>query len=245
MTNKKKILIFIDWFLPGYKAGGPIQSCANLIEHLKDYYDFSVVTRDTDYCETIPYKEIQSNRWNILEDGTRVYYFSKDKLNGKNIRKIIIKEQFYCIYLNGIYSQYFSLLPLFFLRRKKNVQIVIAARGMLAESAIAIKKTKKRLFLKLARLFGLFDNVLFHATSKSEYDSIKKQLGTAVKIKIDPNLPKKNFECKLFTRIKTEGIVKLVNIARISPEKNLKFALEILQTVKGDVEYDIYGTIYN
>ena len=33
---KKKILIFIDWYLPGYKAGGPVQSVANLVENLKD-----------------------------------------------------------------------------------------------------------------------------------------------------------------------------------------------------------------
>ncbi|CAN5434615.1 hypothetical protein BH10BAC1_BH10BAC1_14720 [soil metagenome] len=30
---KKKVLIFIDWYLPGYKAGGPRQSVANLVAH--------------------------------------------------------------------------------------------------------------------------------------------------------------------------------------------------------------------
>ena len=83
MGNKKRILVFIDWFLPGYKGGGPIQSVANLIQHLKDDFDFSVITRDTDYCETTPYKEIKSNQWNVLPDDTRVYYFSEDQLKKK------------------------------------------------------------------------------------------------------------------------------------------------------------------
>jgi hypothetical protein len=33
--NKIKVLVFIDWYLPGYKAGGPIQSVANIISQLK------------------------------------------------------------------------------------------------------------------------------------------------------------------------------------------------------------------
>jgi len=28
--DKKKILVFIDWYLPGYKAGGPVRSMANI-----------------------------------------------------------------------------------------------------------------------------------------------------------------------------------------------------------------------
>lgn len=35
-----KVLIFIDWFAPGYKAGGPITSNVNIVEHLSDKLDF-------------------------------------------------------------------------------------------------------------------------------------------------------------------------------------------------------------
>ena len=42
--QKKKILVFIDWYLPGYRAGGPIQSIANLVNHLDDELDISIVT---------------------------------------------------------------------------------------------------------------------------------------------------------------------------------------------------------
>ncbi|MEM9024054.1 MAG: hypothetical protein AAGB22_09950, partial [Bacteroidota bacterium] len=62
--KRPRVLLFADWFLPGYKAGGPIRSCANLIAQLQDSYEFLVVTRDTDYCETTPYPEVTSNAWN-------------------------------------------------------------------------------------------------------------------------------------------------------------------------------------
>jgi hypothetical protein len=60
---QKNILIFIDWFLPGYKAGGPISSNANLIAHLGLEYKFFVITRNTDYCETKPYENIAPLAW--------------------------------------------------------------------------------------------------------------------------------------------------------------------------------------
>ena len=37
----------------------------------------------------------------------------------------------------------------------------------------------------------------------------------------------------------------LVNIARVAPEKNLKFALEILKEVKAKVNFDFYGPVYD
>lgn len=54
-----KVLIFIDWFAPGYKAGGPITSNVNIVEHLSDKLDFYVITSSFDYHATAPYKNIQ------------------------------------------------------------------------------------------------------------------------------------------------------------------------------------------
>ena len=71
MANRKKILVFIDWFLPGYKAGGPIRSMANMTDHLQDF-DFFVVTRNTDYTDTNPYASVKSDQWNKLSENVSV-----------------------------------------------------------------------------------------------------------------------------------------------------------------------------
>ncbi|HVA97874.1 MAG TPA: glycosyl transferase, partial [Bacteroidia bacterium] len=245
MKSKKKILIFIDWFLPGFKAGGPIQSCANLIEHFKNEADFFVVTRDTDYCEKTPYKNIKSNTWVDFSDGTKVYYFSKKELNRKNIQKIIFSDNFDLIYLNGIYSRYFTLVPLFLLRKRKEQKIILSVRGMLAESAISVKKTKKKMFLNFAKRIHLFKNVTFHATSIAEENDIRKQFGNSVIIKIAPNLPAIKKENEWIAKTKNSGKLLLINVARIAPEKNLFFALEILKEAKCEIQFDFYGPIYD
>lgn len=244
MTPGKKILVFIDWFLPGYKAGGPVRSCANLIDHLSNEYEFSIVTRNTDYCETLPYPNVKSDEWNTLPNGVRVYYFSARQLNMSNIRRLLVQEKYDVVYLNGIYSPYFTLIPLFYLRRM-NKPVVIAARGMLARSALAVKSSKKKLFLFFMKFAGLFRNVLFHATTEEEAKDIREQLGDKVRIKVAANLPRRQGAGTLHERLKQQGVTRLVNIARIAPEKNLAYALEALTLVKNNIEFDFYGPVYD
>ena len=244
MRSKKKILLFIDWYLPGHRAGGPIRSCANLIGHLKDEFDFSVVTRDTDYQTNNPYPGIHSNAWNILPDGTRVYYFSKDQLSRKNIRALIRNEQYDAVYLNGIFSWHFTIVPLQLLRNMSKVKVIVASRGMLADSALAIKKYKKKMFLFFANLMDLYADVLFHVSNIQEADSVKKVFGRNARTHIAPNLAEKNSSSLWFSRVRS-GPLKLVCLARIAPEKNIRFALEVLKEVKAEVVYDVYGPVYD
>lgn len=242
--TKKKVLIFIDWYLPGYKAGGPIQSVANLVAHLKEEYDFLIVTRDTDYCESQPYMNVKSDEWNVV-DGTMVYYFSQNALTRSNINKLIRKTEFDVVYLNGIFSLYFTLFPLYFLRKKKDIKVVVAARGMLAESALGVKKTKKQFFLLAVKVLRLFDEVIFHATTENEKKDIRKVLGDKIQIKTAGNLPQKMLLEGYVEKSKQQGAVSMVNIARIAPEKNLLYALQVLKNVKEEVVFDFYGPIYN
>jgi glycosyltransferase involved in cell wall biosynthesis len=243
-VQKKKILIFIDWYLPGYKAGGPIQSVANLVQHFKDEFDFSIVTRDTDYCETTPYTSVKSDEWNKIE-GVNIFYISQKNLSRKTIKSIIRKTEFDTVYLNGIFSLYFTLLPLILLRKKHNKRIVIAARGMFAESALGVKKTKKAFFLRAVKVINLFDKVTFHATNEIEKKDIHNVLGQKYEVRVAPNLPQKNTVFQLPKREKNTNTLRLVNIARIAPEKNLLYALQALKNVTSNVEFDFYGPVYN
>lgn len=241
---KKKILLFSDWFYPGFMAGGPIQSSFNLINHLKDYYDFSVVTRDTDYTDTIPYRDIKSDTWTILPNGMRVYYFSEKNLSYPNMSKLIHSEEFDVAYLNSMYSPRFTIMPLFILH-KLGKKVILAPRGMLAPTAIAIKSWKKKPFLLWIRNSNMIKNMKFHAASEHEAEHIKLVFGKKAEIRLAPNLPGKMELPVSVEKRKEAGSVNLINVARVSPEKNLHYALEVLQHVKGKVKFDIYGPVYD
>jgi len=241
--GKKKILVFIDWYLPGFRAGGPIRSCANMVAHLSDEFDFYIITSDTDYMSTSQYKSVKINDWNILPDGSSVYYISKDKLNASTIKFLLKKNDVDYYYMNGIYSYLFTQVPLQNIDKKKK-KVIVAVRGMLAPSALSIKFFKKKLFFLYVKLTGLFDDIIFHTTTpqeKNQTESIFKKS----RIQLAPNLSRTNTLIYTNQISKKENELRLLNIARIAPEKNLLFALEILKNVRSRVVFDFFGPIYN
>lgn len=250
--TKKKILVFTDWFYPGYKAGGPIQSVYNLINTLKEYYEFSVVTRNTDYMSSIPYPDVKSDTWNNMPNGMRIYYFSKKHLHVWNIASILKTEKYDIAYLNSMYSLAFTLLPLIFLRAWGR-EIILAPRGMLGHGSLSLKGWKKKPFLTLLKHYGFTYNVIFHATSLYEANDITLRFGKDVTIRIASNLPDQltipsetgTTQLSAFVKTKISGELHLVSIARIAPEKHLHYALKILSNIKGKVKLDIYGPVYN
>lgn len=241
------ILIFIDWFEPGYKAGGPISSNVNLIYNLKSHFVFKVLTRDVDYMEKVPYKNIQPNKW-INLDGYEVFYFNRSKLSFKNLKKIVQETSFDVVYINGIYSWFFSVLPLIILRFYKK-RVIVSTRGMLSPHALGIKSMRKKSFLLAARLLKLYKGVIFHATNDEEAQHIKSVIGERCNIRVAPNLSKISNKRNNYIA-KVPGELKLAYLARIAPEKNTLYALEVLNSVCTNnsnikIQFSIYGTIYN
>jgi glycosyltransferase involved in cell wall biosynthesis len=239
------ICIFIDWYLPGYKAGGPIQSVANMVSHLSKFKNFYIVTRNTDYCETNPYEHIEPNTWTKISEHVFVLYLNEEAINYASMWSILSGNKFEKIYLNGIFSTWFTLVPLYISNKLKFEHVIVGARGMLAPSALSIKKNKKKLFLIVSRLLQLFKRVSFHATNEDEKIHIQQIFGHQHHIHIAANLPKITHANSFIGINKDDNSIKLINVARIAPEKNLLYALECLMLVKQHVTFNFYGPIYN
>lgn len=245
---KKKILITIDWFLPGTKSGGPVRSYKNLIDHFGNEHDFYLITRDTDYCETIPYKSIKSNCWNEYNDCLKVYYVSANNLNYLFLKSLFKSIDFDIILINGIYSWYFSILPLLILK-SESLKKIVSPRGMLNSQAFSSKQNKKKLFLILSKCLGLYKSVFFHATNSLEAICIKNELGSKTKVIIASNLPRLVTKRKQKSGVKKEGILNLVSTARISKEKGTLKAIQgilaFATSKEVKINFHLYGTLYD
>lgn len=242
--SKRKVLVFIDWYLPGYKAGGPIQSVANIISQLKTDFDFNVITSDTDLHETQPYTAIKSDAWNDV-NGTPVYYFSTLKQSYRNLKTLMQHEQFDFIYINSLFSKFFALYPLLLARiNSKNTKIIIAPRGMLGEGALQLKATKKKVFLALAKISGVFKKVTWHASTPLEAIEIKNVFGADAKVLVALNLSKPRAVIPI-QRIKKANELRLVFLSRISPKKNLLAIQRYLSAITDihQIAFDYYGPI--
>lgn len=240
MKTKKNILIFADWYLPAYKAGGPVKSIAALVFYLKDYFNFYIITGNKDLFSTEPYKGIKSNEWNVLPNGEHVFYFSDDFISFKNLSAVVKNLEYDCVYLNSFFSKQFTIYPLL-LKKLGNIKtpILLAPRGMLGSGALSLKSGKKNMFIKLAKATGLYKHIMWHATSIQEENEIKQLFTHHIKTISNLILP----PIKIRTNYSKEvNEVKICFVSRIAQKKNLLFALQVLQTVSaGKITFDIYG----
>lgn len=243
MKSNNNILIFIDWFIPGYKAGGPIRSVLNLVQHLSGRLNFHIVTSDRDLGDKIPYLNINTNKW-INNSDYSIIYLPKNKQNRNNYKKILNEVNPNFIYLNSLFSFKFSILPLLSLKNQ-NTNIILSPRGMLGESSLKIKLVKKNIFFFFSKLVRLYSDVIWIASSEIEKKEIISKFGKNVNIKVIPNLPIKHNKLKLNYIDKVEGEIHLLCICRISPIKNIEFLINLLEKVAANVKLSIVGPIEN
>ncbi len=242
MSAKKTILILCDWFLPGYLAGGPIQSISNLTKQLSNDVSFKIITTDRDFKSLNSYDNVKTNCWTSFEDRD-VFYISPENLNAEYILNIVKQTPHDVMYLNSLFSKLFTIAPLTW-KKKKIItsQIILAPRGMLGDGALAIKPIKKKIFLVYAKLIGLFKNVHWQSTSAQETIEIKKRIGVKTSITEISNLPNTiNGTRPLQKKV---GELKLCFISRISEKKNLNFVIDVLKKISNySITIDVFGPI--
>ena len=245
MKKKISVLIFIDWFLPGTASGGPVRSITNMIDHMAEVANFKVITRDVDYMSSEPYKNITYNKWNLLKSNLEVYYLSKAETGLGRMKSLIKSVDYDVAYINGIYSFYFSIIPLLLLRKSSKL-VIVGARGMLNAQAFTVKPLRKLWFIRISNALGLYKQIIFHATNEEEKTEVKRRIGTQAKVKVAPNFPRRltiEFPSK---RKKLEGTVDFINVARIAKEKGTLKLIKFLSELNdGIVNLDIFGPIYD
>lgn len=232
-TSNQSILIFTDWYEPGFKAGGPIRSCVNFAAHMKEDYEIYIFTGDRDLGDEKAFNQIETNRW-FEKEGIQLFYASPGALNWENILVQVQNIRPNYIYLNNMYSRYFTIYPLLMKRLGFiKAQVVLAPRGMLKSTAVQYKSGKKKLFFQLLKLLRMPGRIVFHATDAREEADIKNLFGNDIAIKQISNFPPQ--QKVLQPMHKENGSVKLIFVGRAHPIKNLAFLLRCLQPITGNV----------
>lgn len=236
------ILSFFDYFYPGYKSGGPAKSSLGFAEWLSDDYSIMILTRNHDFGETTPYSSILENKW-IKKSNFSVIYLSSLYFYYYIFFKLK-KEKFNVYYFNSVFSFKFSILPLLLIKLhilpRRN--IVLAPRGELANSALSLKSRKKVFYLKLFKKISKNLNIHYQATSKHEFADIVTQLNSNTNIFLVNNLRPKSEKPSFTSSIKKENELLICCISRLSPVKNLEFAITLLNNLNVNITFDIYGS---
>lgn len=235
-------MVFIDWYLPGYKAGGPIQSIANLVSKMP--FEFWIVTSLFDHNSDEPYEDIEEATWIKRGENEHVMYFGLGGPSGKALKSIFREQTYSFIYLNSLFSTAYAIKPLWAAKKLGLAsKILLAPRGMLKSGALSVKSTKKTAFIRGAKTIGLFSGITWHATNDVEKQEIQSTFGKKAWVKVAPNLPRA-IQKRTDTPLKSKGSLSLITVARVSSEKNILGGIQFLSDLdSGHVEWTIYGTL--
>ena len=161
-----------------------------------------------------------------------------------SLRRSFRGVSFDLVYLNSFFSSFaVTTLVLRRLGLIRRTPVLLAPRGELSSRALGLKKTKKRLFVTLARWIGLHRGVIWQASSEMEREEIA--VYSPGPARVTPNIPARvevapeDLERK---PPKTTGEARFVFLSRLARKKNLDFAIELLAETAGGVIFDVYGT---
>jgi glycosyltransferase involved in cell wall biosynthesis len=242
----KTILVVTDYYLPGYKGGGPIRTLVNLIDRLGGEFAFSVLARDRDLGSREPYPDVVYGRWATV-GAARVRYLAPAELRPLAWARLLRELDYDLLYLNSFFASLSARTML--LRRAGLVprrRLLLAPRGEFNPGALKLKSGRKQLYLALAKTLGVYADVLWQASSAAERATILREFPAAAdRCMIAPNLLS---AAPLDQPAPAEpptadGRTRLVFLSRITPMKNLDFALRLLAGVSAEVDFDIYGPL--
>ncbi len=252
VAKRKTILVVISNYLPGFKFGGPVASISNMISNLSDDYEFKIITSDRDFGDDKPYPNINIDTW-LPKDNYQILYLKRNLFTLYNLIRKINSTTADILYLNSFFDPLFSisLVVARKFRILKNINLIIAPRGELLEGSLKFRRSKKKLFIWIAKSYGHFKNIYWHASTEEESIGIIKLLKvkqSMVKVALNMSATNQAVESveKIFYENNNENkkeCLRIIFLSRISKEKNLIYALDVLQNVESDILFDIYGPI--
>lgn len=236
----RKILILTGRYLPGYKDGGPLRTIVNITDALGDDYEFHISCLDRDHGDAKAYPNIVYDEWNTVGKA-KVWYIKPGNLSFELIKKLSVGMD--VIYVCGFYNDYgYKTLILNRLGKLNKVPVVVAAMGTFSKGALSHKFFKKKIFIDICKIFGLFKWIKWSVTSELELEDVKQNIGKNAECIIAEDLPRTNIPGIKYDK-KNKKLLKVVFLSRICSHKNLMGAIKSLEGLKCNVMFTIYGPI--
>jgi len=245
---RSRLLVCVDWFDPGSRAGGPIRSCVNLVDLLCHDARITVLTGSRDLGETRNYADVKVSSWNNWKSRAAVWYATHTQHFSGAFCFAVRRLRPETIYLNSMFSTTGAVIPMLMQWMLPKTRLIIAPRGMLKPSALAHRRWKKSAWLTFLRWTKTQRRIVFHATSDEEAAEVRAVFGASTRVCVVPNIPCVPADT-IWWNDKIPGNLRLSLVGRVHPIKNILFAIRLLKNVSYSCSLDIVGPaedpIYN
>lgn len=262
MTRRLRVLVLTPFYLPGFAGGGPIRTLAAMVASHHERHDFAVLTSVYDWGADEPLS-VPTDRWTAV-GGARVRYLGRQGAvrSGLEVLRLVRRSRPDVLYLNGLFPPVWSLAPAVLARLglAHGPRLLVAPRGELGAGALAIKADKKRIFLRTARLTGLYQGATWHASTPGEAAEIVAAFpGARVLVRENetelpthathpdaageatPLVGETGVDSRRADAPRGRTPVRLLYVSRLSEKKGLHVLLQALALVVPPVVLDIAG----
>ncbi|RBI69002.1 hypothetical protein DQW77_16125 [Roseovarius sp. TE539] len=228
-----RILSLLGCYWPGNEATGPSQSFRAFATGLQGDFDIRVVARDGTGTTSVD--------WQTGDLVPRAQ-LAIGRFGARGLLQLLRDTPHDLLFLNGFHDREFTI-PALVLRKLGLIPrkpTILSPRGEFAQGALSLKPGKKRLYQRGVRLAGLTRDIWLHATADHERQDIEasglacRGILQAPNVRLLPDLPDVKPPASL-------GKLRIAFVGRISPVKNLEFALDVLAKASVPVVLDVYG----
>lgn len=237
--TKPRVLVVADYYLPGFRAGGPVRAISNTIARLASAADFFVVTRDHD-ADGSKYGDVEAGRWTESPAG-RVLY--APRLTPALLQRCVADTGCDVIWLNSFFSR--GSIGVLASRRLGRIRrpVLLAPRGEFSPGALALKRYRKAIVMRLLRWTGCLASIHWLASSTVERDDIADTMGASPITCVPESIADVPAADGPWPA-KSPRRLRAVFAGRIAATKNLLFLLEALERCgDGDIDLDIVGPL--
>lgn len=144
--------------------------------------------------------------------------------------------------LNSVFDPVLSIAPII-LRKLGEIPLrptVLSPRGELSPGPLELGRLKKKVFLSLANTMGLYDDVWFHATQTDEASNFSKYGPTVRGVMEAANIAR---SFPLPRGPEATEQLRIAFLGRITPVKNVSFAIETVSRLAFPSIFTLYGPI--
>jgi hypothetical protein len=247
---RPSVLVLLGTYLFGYKAGGPIRSIENLVAAFGGEFHFRVVTLDRDLGDKLQFPGIVVNRWARVGHADVLYLRPGLRSLLGMCALLRSVDQNTVLYLNSFCARRFSMLAVLlrWLKLCRLWSLILAPRGEFSLGALRFKRMRKLLYARISRWLGLYEGIIWHASTHFEAEDIHRQFGLMADIEVTDvvsglvvsdgqkwlsevatpsDVAGVEFSARRDRRPKRRGQLRVVFVARFSRKKHLSGALRV------------------
>lgn len=264
----KTILAVLDYYLPGYKGGGPIRAISNLVDQMGDEYAFYILTRDRDLGDDAPYPSVQHGEW-MPVGKTVVRYLAPEDMTLRGWRRVLTDRSLLAraglrptpipslsntstagtqhsaslpdetaLYLNSFFSVHSVRIMLLRWLRLIPRTPVILAPRGEFFPGALALKTRKKWLYLTVARLLRLYKDVIWQATAEDERKAILRIFPKVECHIAPDLTEQILTLPVPRK---SDKLKAIFLSRIARNKNLDYALRLLAEVRANIQFDIYG----